>query len=1016
MIPLGGYEAILGVQWLRQVSPICFDFTKQEMVITWQQKKITQACFLVQLSAIEESTPEQEIQAPEDIQKILHEFPTVFQPPKELPPCRPQDHLIPIMEGSAPVNINPYKCPYLQRTKIEKMVQEMLASGIIKHSQSPYASPVLLVKKKDNTWRFCVDYRALNAITVKNRFPIPIIEEMLDQLYGSRVFSKLDLRSGYHQIRVQAKDTHKTAFKTALGHYEFLVLPFGLTNAPATFQSVMNEVFKDYIGKFVCVFFDDILVYSPNQEAHLKHLQLVFEKLKSNNLYVKMSKCAFGQEQVEYLGHIISGHGVAADEKKVEAMRSWPIPKNIKSLRGFLGLTGYYCRFVRNYGIISRPLTNLLKKGAFQWNQSAQSSFEQLKAAMCTTPVLGIPDFSKEFVVETDACMSGAGVVLMQGGQPLAFFSKAFSSRSMGLSTYEKELLAVVLAVNKWRGYLLGRPFTIKTDQEAIKHLLSQKITTLMQQKWLTKLLGYDYNIVYKKGKENVVADPLSRRYEGADHFQGESRAISIVIPQWQQEVKASWANDLAVQEILTKIALYPSSVTEFSLQDGDLRRQGKLVVRVDGELRTQIAKNLHGTSEGGHSGIQATIKRVKNIFWWPTLHQDIAKFVRSCEICQRCKGEHVPYPGLLQPIPILEQAWDIITMDFIESLPKSGGKDTILVVIDKYTKYCHLIALQHPFSASQVAQILLDNVFKLYGPPKILITDRDKIFTTAFWTELFKKLGSSSHLTSAYHPQSDGQSERLNQCVEMYLRCLTHQKPHQWHCWLPMAEWWYNTSHHSAINMTPYMALYGKQAPSIHYHQSTKTANACLDNFLEQTGEVQKLLKDNLKTAQERMKFYADQHRSERNFEEGDNVFLKLQAFRQTSLKTAKDTKLSPRYYGPYKILKKIGPVAYRLQLPASAKIHNTFHVSLLKKKIGPTDFAQVNPPVSIGHSSLKYPVKILDRRIVNNNNVDVVSVLVQWKNMMPEDATWMDYEDLSRQFPAFIGEDASNFKKGAM
>lgn len=203
-----------------------------------------------------------------------------------------------------------------------------------------------------------------------------------------------------------------------------------------------------------------------------------------------------------------------------------------------------------------------------------------------------------------------------------------------------------------------------------------------------------------------------------------------------------------------------------------------------------------------------------------------------TCEVCQRFKGEHTSYPGLLQPIPIPEGAWETVTMDFVESLPKSNGKDTILVVIDKYTKYGHLIALQHPFTASQVAQKLLDQVVKLYGPPKALITDRDRIFTSAFWAELFKLLGTSTHLTTAYHPQSDGQSERFNQCVEMYLRCLTHQQPGQWTRWLPMAEWWYNTSHHSAINMTPYQALYGKKPPSLHYHQAQNTRIDCIDTF----------------------------------------------------------------------------------------------------------------------------------------------------------------------------------------
>lgn len=465
---------------------------------------------------------------------------------------------------------------------------------------------------------------------------------------------------------------------------------------------------------------------------------------------------------------------------------------------------------------------------------------------------------------------------------------------------------------------------------------------------------------------------------------------------------------------MLTQLAIDPDASPDFSLKDGDFRFQEKLVVGQIGNIRRQVIHNLHGGTGGGHSGINATIKRVCAFFWWPTLAKDVTKWVQGCEICQRCKGDHLPSPGLLQPIQIPDQAWSTITMDFIKSLPKSNGRDTILVVIDKYTKYAHVLALQHPFSASQVAQLLLDHVFKLYGPPNAIITDRDKIFTSQFWSELFKKLGASSRLTTAYHPQSDGQTERLNQCLEMYLRCLCHQRPTQWYRWLPMAEWWYNTSHHSAINMTPYMALYGRQAPSFNYHQAGKSTNDCVNTFLHQRTEIHKLIKANLQKAQERMKFYADKRRTERTFEVGEEVFLKLQAFKQTSLKDVKDNKFTPRFFGPYKILKRVGTVAYQLQLPATTKIHDTFHVSLLKKKVGPNEFIQMDPPTAVDFPAPAYPSKILDRRLINRNHTAIVSVLVQWKGMPPEDASWVDYNTLRRSYPQFVVEDTAAQEKG--
>lgn len=369
-------------------------------------------------------------------------FPDVFAEPTSLPPFRKNhDHKIQLVEGSNPVNQRPYRYALHQKNEIDKIVEEMLVVGTIQASSSPYASHVVLVKKKDGTWRLCVDYRELNGMTVKDRFPIPLIEDLMDELEGSKIFSKIDLRAGYHQVRMNEADIPKTAFKTHSGHYEYLVMPFGLTNAPATFQSLMNAVFKSFLRKFVLIFFDDILIYSKSLEEHLEHLQLVFEVMRSNSLFAKLSKCAFAVDKVEYLGHFISSEGVATDLAKIQAVAEWPKPMNLKQLRGFLGLAGYYRRFVKNFGAIAGPLHALTKKEAFIWSQLAPEAFLNLKTALCQALVLALPLFDKLFVVETDACGQGIGAMLMQEGHPVAYISRQLKGKQLHLSIYEKELL-----------------------------------------------------------------------------------------------------------------------------------------------------------------------------------------------------------------------------------------------------------------------------------------------------------------------------------------------------------------------------------------------------------------------------------------------------------------------------------------------------------------------------------------------------------------------------------------------
>nr|XP_027099356.1 uncharacterized protein LOC113718666 [Coffea arabica] len=530
IMELGDWDLILGVDWMHNYSPITFDFRQLKISMFHQGEVVTlhgavtdatmelirrkdlrgflhekRRCCAIAAQAGKEDTTTQGV--PGSITAVLEKFSGVFQEPTQLPPNRSLDHQIPLKSGAQAFKMKPYRYPHSQKAEIEKQIADMLKSGIIKPSNSPYASPVLLVKKKDNTWRFCVDYRHLNDLTIKDRYPIPNIDELLDELYGAKFFSKIDLRSGYHQIRVKMADTHKTAFQTHQGHYEFLVMPFGLTNAPATFQALMNQVFEPFLRKFVLVFFDDILVYSATMDLHKEHLGQVLKVLQQNQLYAKLSKCSFAQQEVEYLGHVVSRTG-----------------------------------------------------DAYAWNPESYKAFNVLKQAVSSAPVLRLPNFDIPFVVETDASGLGMGAVLLQEGHPIAFISKAFSLKNLGLSVYEKELMALVFAVTKWKHYLVGNHFIIRTDHKSLKFLLEQRLTTTAQYKWLTKLLGLDYEIQYKKGTENTVADVLSRRTRvELQHEPLQLMALTGAQPMWMQELQDSYFEDTHCRELMSQLLLDPT-------------------------------------------------------------------------------------------------------------------------------------------------------------------------------------------------------------------------------------------------------------------------------------------------------------------------------------------------------------------------------------------------------------------------------------------------------------------------
>ena len=492
---------------------------------------------------------------------------------------------------------------------------------------SPWGAPVLFVKKKDGILRMCIDYRQINKVTVKNKYPLLRIEDLFDQLKGTGVFSKIDLRSRYYQLREKEGDVPKTAFRTRYGHYEFLVMPFGLTNAPAAFMDLMNRVFRPYVDQFVVVFIDDILVYSKDAQEHEQHLRIVLETLREKKLYAKLSKCDFWLKEVSFLGHIVSIEGIRVDPSKIEAVVNWKSPQNVTEVRSLLGLAGYYKRFVRGFSVIASPLTKLLRKGIkFEWTDKSQNSFEQLKGMLVEAPVLTQPTSGKEYTLYSDASCIGLGCVLMQDGKVVAYASKQLKPHEQNYPTHDLELVVVVFSLKIWRHYLYREKCRIYTDHKSPKYLLTQKELNLRQRRWLELLKDYDCIIDYHPGKANIVANALSRK--------------TMVAMSLELQKKLQMVRDGDKTKFLEKEA-------------GSLYFQHRLCVPDDKELKKKLLFEAHNTVFTMHPGGNKMYQDLKQFYWWKGMKRDVAEYVSKCLTCQQVKAEHQVPTGLLNPLPI---------------------------------------------------------------------------------------------------------------------------------------------------------------------------------------------------------------------------------------------------------------------------------------------------------------------------------------------------------------------------
>ncbi|KAJ9529159.1 hypothetical protein QJQ45_007835 [Haematococcus lacustris] len=993
---------------------------------------------------------------------LLDEYADVFAPITSLPPERPVGHAIPLVPDARPSVVPQYRMSQDEHAELKKQVQDLLAKGMIEPSSSPFAAPILFVKKKSGELRMCLDYRQLNKITIRDQYPLPRIDDLFDKLSGCTVFSSLDLQAGYNQIRITPEDVPKTAFRTPDGHYQFKVLSFGLCNAPATFQRVMNDAFAPVLNQCALVYLDDILVMSKSVDEHLKHLRKVFDLLRLNKLYAKQSKCEFMRTTLKFLGHVIFAGAIAVDPEKIKSISSWPVPQSLQQLQSFLGAANFVRKFVHNFSVLAAPLTDLCGKAGdsflwHNWPADELKAFASLKAAVAQVPMLRLPDHTQPFQVYCDASLQGVGAVLMQDGYPLAYLSKKLSSAERNYTTGEQELLALITACKECRCYLEGVPFTLFTDHKPLTALPTQKVLSRRQARWMEFLSRFTFDLQYLPGDANP-ADPLSRIPAGPQDCamvcvvttrrqakqsleRGEVR-VAQALPQVPPvgtpsnaptavdalaprptvsdnpvaahhsrlpELEAPSAADTSVHypaapahpleladHLVHGYRLDPAFTAEADLSGmymddhGLWRRTGKGTVMVpnDPELREYILHEMHDAAYAGHVGITKTLERLSRVFYWDTMRADVRHYVTTCDACQRDKSSTLKPGGLLNPLSIPDYRWESVSMDLITKLPSaSHGFDAICVFVDRLSKMVHFVPCKESMNAKGFARLFVDNVFKLHGLPKDMVSDRGPHFHNTFWHHVQKLLGMRGSLSSSYHPQSDGQTERYNRVLEEMLRHYISPTQADWPDYLSLAEFAVNNSWQESIKSTPFLVNTG-QSPITPMLHSLPDKGRCPEGLSYATWWQEAVAKAKLcmQAAQQRQAAYANQDRRDVHYKVGQMVLLSTKNMR---LKPGKARKLLPRFVGPFKVLDLVGQVAVNLQLPASmSRLHPVFHVSLIKPYTG-TDVGFMPPPVEwLDEEPVYYVERLLDHRHVHAGKAK--EYLVQWEGYDADHNTW--------------------------
>ena len=776
-----------------------------------------------------------------------------------------------INTGSAsPIKQAPRRMPMAKRKIAEAEIDKMLKDDIIEPSNSPWSSPVVLVNKKDGSPRFCVDFRKLNGVTKKDAYPLPNAEELIDSLAGSQWFSTLDLASGYWQVELDPEDRQKTAFTFhGKGLFQFKVMCFGLTNAPATFERLMETVLKGLLWKICVVYMDDVICYSPEFQSAYDNLKVVFMRLRNAGLRLKPKKCSLFRRSTSFLGHVVSKDGITPDPEKIDAVKSWPVPRNLSDVQSFLGFASYYRKFVPNFSKIAHPLIELTKKGKkFEFTPVCKKAFDELRVHVTTPPVLGYPLPEVQFILDTDASSFGLGAILsqVQDGQErvIAYASKALSKSQKRYCTTYRELLALVLFVKHFRHYLWGRHFIIRTDHAALTWLLSFHEPEGMLARWISVLNTYDFEVVHRKGSNHGNADGLSRRKCTSsdcsdcaiDKVADVSSSTNIPTHQvasfrsevhdavnwmdiWRRDRIRQWqTDDNAVNNILYLKSVSQHPPTNFEnlsgapalrsylrqwdlleVEDGILYRRWfddtsdgwSLVIVAPDQLRREIFHHLHELRTGGHLGITRTTKELRRRFYWPGLQNDVRTWCRWCITCAKRKPSHGRHRATLKQ-EAATAPMERIAIDILGPLPKTiSGNEYVMVACDYFTKWVECYALPDQ-QAYTVADALVTNFFSRFGVPYILHTDQGRDFESHLFHHICELLGVQKTRTSPYRPQSDGLVERFNRTLQQMLASYVNENRNDWDDHLPYMCMAYRSTVHESTKFSPNRLMLGRE------------------------------------------------------------------------------------------------------------------------------------------------------------------------------------------------------------